>query len=194
MTKYIEDTLAALDLKIAMLQKMRASLAATFANWTIEVDAPAPSANGRPAARNKSVRRSSPAPALARSPSGGSRLRQGAEVAINAAAKLPEPFGPVALSKVSGLSKNGSASAILRWFMAGWVRKVAYGKYERTAKFPASGPSAAPPKPAESRAAIQKRLSDALKQRDHARENGRDAIVEIFQKEVEQLEAQLETV
>ena len=185
MTKYIEDTLAALDLKISSLQNLRLLLAEAFSDSSPEDDAPAPATNGRPAARNK-VKRRAP---------------QSAQVAINAAAKLPEPFGPAALSKVSGLSKNGSASAILRWWKAGCVRKVAYGKYERTAKFPVasasipvSSPSAALPKPAESRAALQKRLSDALKQRDHARENGRDAIVEIFQKEVEQLEAQLETV
>jgi hypothetical protein len=37
---------------------------------------------------------------------------------------------------VIGLTKNGANSCVRRWTKRGFVRRVAFGQYERTAKFP----------------------------------------------------------
>lgn len=49
MTKYIRDTIEAIDLKVLQLQSVKRSLEQCFANWTIEVDAPSveTTANGK---------------------------------------------------------------------------------------------------------------------------------------------------
>lgn len=40
MTKYLQDTIAAIDLKVVMLQSLKRNWEATFKDWTIEADGP----------------------------------------------------------------------------------------------------------------------------------------------------------
>jgi hypothetical protein len=47
-----------------------------------------------------------------------------------------------------------------------------------------------PTAPAD-RAKLESDLAAALKQRDHARQNGRDSIVEIFQRDIDNIESKL---
>ena len=53
----------------------------------------------------------------------------------------------------------------------------------------------APPRPPiPTRAILETKLTDALKQRDYARENGRTEVVAIFQKEIDTIESQLAAI
>lgn len=108
------------------------------------------------------------------------------------------------LLTASGMAAAGISSAtISRYKKIGWLLNPAPKEYRRTAKFPrlevpAAAPSSERPSPSRAnsappldRNALQTKLANALKQRDHARENGREQMESIFQKEVDQLEAQL---
>lgn len=112
---------------------------------------------------------------------------------VCAVARLAEPFTAPQLSKATGDTLKRAQNVLFRFKQRGFVTGTGdLGQYRRTSKFPHP---AAPPvekiRPTVTRTDLEKKLQDALKQRDHARENGRDSIVEMFQKEIDQLQAQL---
>jgi len=198
MQNHVEQTIIDLTNQILAITACRDSLVAIF---SVAVGRRSPSApsehSDQPAARNlKPVRK----PITKRSNSVKAARTESAGNTIAAAASLADPITPASLSKASGLSKNGAFSAIHRWSKSGWVKKVGPGKYSRTAKFPAaevgrrspSAPSQPSAKPeVANRADLERKLADALKQRDYARENNRAEIVSVFQREIDHLTAQL---
>lgn len=114
------------------------------------------------------------------------------EADVVAVARLAEPFTAPALSKATGDSLKRAQNVLFRFKKRGFVVGTGdLGQYRRTAKFPQPAPPVEKIRPTVTRTDLEKKLADACKQRDHARENGRDSIVEMFQKEIDQLEAQL---
>ena len=199
MTKYINDTIAALDLKIGLLQQTRRTLESTFENWTIEAEpdnreAPAPApVNGHP--RPGMPARAARAARKHGGRGAGWKLLSAKREA--AAAKLAEPFGTSDLAKAAGSDLKHAGGQICRWVRAGFLKTVGYGKYERTAKFPKAEAAGAQarvaipgldPEPAKS---IQEQLEKALKDRDEARAAGHDKLAKILQDKVALLEAKL---
>ena len=189
MKPHIQQTLQDIDSKIAELEQLK-----TFITGFAGMDVGQPPA---PAA----LRHSAPV-------SNGSTSKPARAVRASSAdniiicAKLKEPFRPNDFAERAGLSKNGGSSQVLRWLRAGYLKKVSPGQYCRTAKFPSDllGAATHPkeraalraaPEPKTSIAELEKARDDALKQRDHARANGRDSIVEVFQKDIDRIEAQI---
>ena len=195
MKQHIIDTITDIDTEITRLQLIRSGLHDMFGadlppslgieRGTVSIDKVAAASRRCPPPRPSR---------LGGKPSPSGRAARNPERIIAIVAKLPEPFGLTDLAKTAGMLKNSAASSINRMAAKGLVTKVGYGAYKRTGKFPGGTSSADPHNSAstkQDRAALEKRLNDALKQRDHARENGRDTIVEVFQKEIDQLQAQL---
>ena len=160
----------------------RGEVAPGFAGTTTRLNRPSsiPSPRGEGRVRGNSNRRKSPA------------RTAGAQLVIDAVAKLSQPFTGYDITTVTQLTKNGAGSAITRWHTNGWLKKIALGQYERTAKFPASAPATAAPAPRpETRSALEAKMQAAIKQRDYNRETGRDSLVEVYQREIDQLDTQL---
>lgn len=68
-------------------------------------------------------------------------------------------------------------------------------QYRLSAKLKTAKPAPAPAAASKAnREDLERKLADALKQRDHARSNGRDTMVDLFQKDIDALEAQLEAM
>jgi len=119
--------------------------------------------------------------------------------------RLTEPFTPTDLAKASGLSKKGANSACFRWKVAGFIERVGFGAYKRTRKFPGAGSAPAPaapksapvvsvPKSSKDRAKLQEELENAMRQRDYARGQNRQTMVDIFQKDIDRLTLQLKSM
>lgn len=146
--------------------------------------------NGKTTAMKAYARRNG-APNKRRGRPAGSR---GTHDALGACLRLEQPFTRIVLSEASGLTKNGAGSQITRWERAGFVKRVGFGLYERTAKFPAT-------QAAETRVAVPgldqpvstvaQQLEKALKDRDDARAKGLDKLAKILQDKVDKLQAQL---
>ncbi len=139
-------------------------------------------------------------PSVGGTPASAGRTKPNPAAIIKIAFKLKEPFGPTDLARAAGIMKSSAGSSITRWLSRGWIAKSGYGEYNRTPAFgnsdqtsPTSPTSqtSPTPAPAKSRADLERKLADACKQRDHAREQGRETMVEIFQKDIDRLEAQL---
>jgi hypothetical protein len=109
-----------------------------------------------------------------------------------AIARIAQPFGPAEVETAIGENRKTAGNFLQRARHEGWIKKTGFGGWERTAKFP-GGEAAKPVTPSAggSREELKRKLADALKQRDHARAHGRDAMVELFQKDIDTLEAQL---
>lgn len=202
MTKYIQDTIEAIDLKVLQLQSIKRALEQFFKDWTIEADpGPAPIAPARPPTPRlvKPVRAVSPArpqpKANRQSKPAGHTAPETLQVAA-LVADLPEPFTAPDVSRVAKIDSKRGQNFITQSFVKGWITRLEQGRYSKTKAFPqpTSIKAAAPvtaPKPAGTRAELEAKLAAALKQRDHANANGREQIAEIYQKEIEQLETQL---
>jgi len=109
--------------------------------------------------------------------------------------KLKSPFDMNDLQRALGDRKiTANQCAKQLWY---WERHKQHG-----VKLQTKGVSGVPSKyvravtnPAEiapdKRAALEKKLSDAIKQRDHAQANGREQLVEIFQKTIDAVSKEL---
>ena len=138
-------------------------------------------------------------PEETKSPRRSPAITTSAQAIIDWTASLPEPFTGVNICSVTTLTKSGAGSAINRWTKKGWIKKVAFGQYVRTAKFPTAIGNRPSPIPVPSPAApagtpknIDRLLADACAQRDHARESGRPEMVALFQREIDRLTATLD--
>lgn len=111
---------------------------------------------------------------------------------------LTQPFGRVDVQTVLNVTEKAASGVVTRWKARGWLRSIGYNKYERTAKFPGAKAMGAKPepaaKPSANREQLEAALKDACKQRDHARSNGRDTMVEMFQKDIDRIEQELESL
>lgn len=102
-------------------------------------------------------------------------------------ATMPEPITFPAIAK-AGL-KDG---VIYRMKDRGWLALHSPGQYLRTPKFPKlAQPSQPSPTPTPDRATLEKKLNEALRARDYARDQGREEVTAIYQKEIDTLETQL---
>ena len=201
MQPHIEQTLADLGQRINTLTTIRDGILAEFCSLvpiaplapiTPIYPLPLPAKPSRAPAK-------SPAKVSPKSPRSAPARTAGAQAVISATAALTEPFTGVQICSVTPLTKNGAGSAINRWTKKGWLKKVAFGQYVRTAKFPAAIGNRPPPIPVPSPAApagtpknIDRLLADACAQRDHARESGRPEMVALFQREIDSLTATLD--
>lgn len=137
-------------------------------------------------------------------------VRKNDPAIIEKGRNLPEPFGAREMMVALGADKIKTGSNVVdNWARRGWLVRVGVGRYKRGKTFGkvgASPPAAraavaldkAAPAPVAAAPAgadkLRSELANALKQRDHARANGRDALVEMFQETVDKLEEQLERV
>jgi hypothetical protein len=121
--------------------------------------------------------------------------------------KLQGPITNEAIQKVAGCNWKQASNAITRAKLKGLLVSTGkLGEYKRSvvghdvrsaapvrkpaapATAPAREPAPATPK---TKAHLESELATALRQRDHARENGRDTLADIFQKDIDRIEAQL---
>lgn len=190
MQQHIQQTINYCTSEIAKLNAVYMSLIAAFGE---PVSTPAPS---QPAKVGRVAPRA-PAAKSKKAP----RRSDASEHNAAIAAKLPQPFTGVILAKALGLTKNGASSQIHRWQEAGLVKRVAFGQYERTAKFPAASITNRPaivtahiPIPGldpEPKGSIAEQLEKALKDRDAATAAGQDRLAKILQDKVDKLTKQL---
>ena len=185
MKQHIVDTILELSNRITKLVTIRAGLRELFAEGP-ETPEPldgiaefpiSPPAPIHPLFRPRIVtaRMAARAPDKSKVPSPKAKVRRGAdsnERNLAACAKFAEPFSGVQLSAATGLSKNGAASSLFRWGKRGFVKRVAFGQYERTAKFPAGDgqePTAEVRSVAERLAAARADLADAVAKHEPTR-------------------------
>lgn len=173
MEECVKQTIEEAEKKIAELQKLVASLIEYFGGQSpAVVTAPAaevkrPKANGL---NGKS-----------------GRLKEKQARAFGIGLKVREPFGPSSLAEALGITKRGGNSQINRWQQLGYVEKVEYGQYRRTASFPGANGKVEQKETKGTKNDLEVKLALALKQRDAAREAGRETIVEMYQAEVDRL-------
>jgi len=117
---------------------------------------------------------------------------------------LQEPFKAKAL-RDHGFSNAGTYTALERWKGLGWIKGSNAEGWTRTNKWPAETLNAQRAQHAQhaphavlrdgrNRKVIEQELAAACQQRDHARENGRSQMVDMFQSDVDRLEGELETL
>ena len=188
MQTHIAQTIESISAKIDALTTCRNALILAFGEPSSTPIRPIPPKPAPTARKSSIVNRKSKAP----------RRSDAFEHNTSIAAKLRQPFTGIVLSKALGLTKNGGASQINRWLVAGLVKRVGFGQYERTAKFPNSQPSTPQPSTVhvpgldpEPKGTIQEQLEKALKDRDAAVSAGQDRLAKILQDKVDHLTAQL---
>lgn len=194
MTKYISDTLAAIDLKIGFLQGLRHKLEATFKDWTIEVE---PEAGAGPRASRKARVKADSAERVASVKSPRTRNSSKIQELIGLAAHWPQPFGSAQIQKALRCNWKVASNCITRLNGLGYLRRVSMGQYERTATFPGAKPAGK----AESHVTIpgldapelspHEQLEQAIKQRDKAAADNNTTLQRIYQDRITKLENQL---
>jgi hypothetical protein len=199
MLQHVQQTIADLENKIVNLDLLVHHLKVHFAD-SIPPSIPGHGAPISPISPipSKPTRRAPTAPSK-KTP------RRSDAGARNAAicAGLPQPFTSISLAKALSLTKNGGSSQITRWMAIGLVKRVGFGQYERTAKFPGSprrSPTEAGQLPhstpipgldPEPKGTIAEQLEKALKDRDTAKAAGQDRLAKILQDKVDKLTSQL---
>ena len=126
-----------------------------------------------------------------------------------AAAWLAEPWSKLDLQTATGRPKAAIASYVDRWVKWGWVAKVGFGKYERTAKWGGAetGEGAlAPVAPAATKSPmangqsprsagrkggrdLRAEMEQALRDRDRENANGNELLAAEHQERIDRLEA-----
>jgi hypothetical protein len=201
MQQHIIDTIKEIDSRIAWLASLRMNLESLFAteiNPEVEplaqLRSPQTSA-ARPSAKPNAKKKST-AP-----------IRAGDSTNRNMAAclKLEQPFTIKDLSAVTELTPNGANSCFTRWGKLGLVKRVSFGQYERTAKFPNQSSMPLPPRvkqvitvsipglDPEPKGTTSEQLEKALKDRDHARNQGNTTLERILQDKCDKLARQVES-
>ncbi len=184
MNEHVLKTIDYLREKIGGLESLISELMKIEEPARPEVTAPSAAANGKPA----KVAAHKKAPQSANL--GGVDPRSIKSLQI--IATLKEPFSAIDVRDAIGIKGNG---AVYRYEAQGFLTRTEPGRYIRSKNFPKLAPAGAPPpvQPVETRASLEKKLSQALKERDQARNNGRESIVDIFQRDIDRIERQLET-
>lgn len=197
MQTHITQTIETLSQQIDALTRTRNSLLEIFGPLPEPVLCSAPGTvappTTKPGANGKTSNQKSTATKAPRRCDAGAR-----NTAI--AASLSEPITSITLAKALGLTRNGGCSQIRRWESAGWLKRVGFGQYQRTAKFLAAKSENPNPPPHTvtipgldpvPKGTLSEQLEKALKDRDAATVGGHIKLAKILQDKVDKLTQQL---
>jgi hypothetical protein len=112
---------------------------------------------------------------------------------MEACANLPQPFVVEDFAKAAGLKSKAASSNVYRWSAKGLLAKAGPGLWKWVGPT-AQAATAAPPmaEPEGASAKLVDEIEKACKERDRARENGRDKLADILQRKVDKLQAELD--
>lgn len=203
MKQHIIDTLHDLDAEINRLENARQTLHDMFgadippALAFPQQAPPKPTIKIPPPKAPKHIR-TAHIPTGKRAPRGGSLLVERAGIVAN----LADPITADAVAKACKIERKAGENFITHAKAKGWLKRIGPGQYAKTSKFPGMPPQTkvapavvfapagkvvAVPDQAE----LQAKLKNAMAHRDRARESGAAEMVELFQKEVDELSAKL---
>ncbi len=185
MKECIEQTIGEVDGKIAALTALRENLVAQFGEERGTTPA---------AALDRAFKK------MRRQPAGEKAPRRTPEEMLAIGRGLPSPVTVDDLEKATGMTRAGAGSQIVRWTRLGYLKRLGYGKYERTAKFPKGEAAAAAAEVKTLHApgldgdglSLEQRLENALRERDAAVAAGRENLAKILQDKVNKLQGLLE--